>query len=722
MKDADSVTFESLQTTLIEERKPLPAHTTVFMMAGILFIQSIEFICGIPKFLIKISPSLKFETFHGGVKCFITSLSTNRMSKLDRWSRLEEAVRFLKFRENSRHQDVLHEQVDVMKPRIVGTALYPQSVIVRAFEYFCTARSLYNRLREDFKLPSIQTLTRITSRVSKLTEGTFLARVFRNVTDMQKLCIILHDEIYVKKMLLYHGGTIFGKAVNDKSKKATTVLGIMISCLYGGPSFISKMLPISSLKVPFLRTEIDQTRESISAAGGDVTCIISDANRTNQSFVKSYSTVPGKPWLTLDNTYLIFDFVHLFKNIRNNWLTEKTRELRFTWDGVTRVAKWAHLKEVYQLELHGGPKISCLKEISIAPKPVERQKVQPVLDIFCERTHRALLSHPGMKDVEGKEDTAFFLKLVIDFWTIMNVKSQGADIKHNNPLEEVIRSPDDERLDFLQKFGTMAKEMQGKQGQRCKQFTRDTGYAIHHTCYGIVDLVRYLLKDKKFQYVPLGKFTTDILEKYFGKLRQGSGGTYFITVQQIIEKVNIKRASLLLSLEDISDLKGLEGHKCDSCDFQLDEEGVEIFDNLSELENSINLDTKMSLVYIAGYVTRKDDALSESDMLEVTMFYVEKYGEVLKELDRGGLKYPTDTACQWTFFCYSIFQSVRNKICRRSLANIFMLIAEHYAMKHITKKHATILSNILINNFCKAENPKSTKESSLKVLKLSKTI
>ena len=144
-------------------------------------------------------------------------------------------------------------------------------------------------MKKHFKLTSIQTLTRITSHVSKLTEGTFLARVFRNVTDMQKLCIILHDEIYVKKMLLYHGGTIFGKAVNDKSKKATTVLGIMISCLYGGPSFISKMLPISSLKVPFLRTEIDQTRESISAAGGDVTCIISDANRTNQSFVKSFN-------------------------------------------------------------------------------------------------------------------------------------------------------------------------------------------------------------------------------------------------------------------------------------------------------------------------------------------------------------------------------------------------------------------------------------------------
>ena len=719
LKEKDSFTFQSLQTSLIEEKKPLPLPTTVFTVAGVLFIQSLEFICGIPNFLIKIFPSLKFETFHGGVKCFVSSLSANRMTKLDRWSRLHEAIRYLKFKENSRHQNVIHEQAKIMQPRIVGETLYPQGLLVRAFEYFCTARCLYKRLREDFKLPSIQTLTRITSRVSKLTEGTFLSRVFRNVTEMQKLCIILHDEIYVKKMLLYHGGTVFGRSVNDAAKKATTVLGIMISCLYGGPSFISKMLPISSLKVTFLRSQIDQTRECIAAAGGEVTCIISDGNRTNQAFIKSYDTVPGKPWLTLDNTYLIYDFVHLFKNIRNNWLTEKTGELRFTWDGVTRVAKWSHLRELYKLELNGIAKISSLREISIAPKPVERQKVQPVLDIFCERTRRGLLSHPGMEEVEGKEDTAFFLQLVIKFWTIMNVKSEGADIKHMNPLEEVFRNPDDERLDFLQKFGTMAKDMAGPQGKRVKQLTNDTGKAIHHTCFGIVDLVRYLLTVKLFNYVPLGKFTTDILEKFFGKLRQGSGGSYFITVQQIIEKVNIIRASLLLSLEDISDLKGLEGHKCDSCGFLLDEEGVYVFDSLCELESSITLDTKMSLVYIAGYVTRNDEVLDENDLLDETMFYTDKYGEVLKELDRGGLKFPTDTARQWTFFCFSMFQSVKNKVCKKSLADIFMLIAEHHDMKSIRRCHAIILSNIFINNFCKVENPKSTKESSVKVLKLS---
>ena len=49
------------------------------------------------------------------------------------------------------------------------------------------------------------------------------------------------------------------------------------------------------------------------------------------------------------------------------------------------------------------------------------------------------------------------------------------------------------------------------------------------------------------KYVLLGQFSTDPLEKEFGKLCQGSGDTYFINVQQCIEKLHIKPTSLLLN-------------------------------------------------------------------------------------------------------------------------------------------------------------------------------
>ena len=148
--------------------------------------------------------------------------------------------------------------------------------------------------------------------------------------------------------------------------------------------------------------------------------------------------------------------------------------------------------------------------------------------------------------------------------------------------------------------------MKGGQGKHCKQFTRDTAQAIHHTCNGIVSLCRSLLR-VSYNYVLLRVFSTDPLEKEFGKLRQGSGGTCFITVQQIIEKVKISKSSLLLSANvNIDSFNIKSGPSCFNCSFLLDENSAEIFDGLSELESSVPEDTKMVLVYTAGYITRND--------------------------------------------------------------------------------------------------------------------
>ena len=80
--------------------------------------------------------------------------------------------------------------------------------------YFATSRALYKRLREDFELPGITTSTRLTSKVNKIDDTRLLKNVFGNVEERQRTCILLLDEVYVKPSLMYHGGTVFGKAVN----------------------------------------------------------------------------------------------------------------------------------------------------------------------------------------------------------------------------------------------------------------------------------------------------------------------------------------------------------------------------------------------------------------------------------------------------------------------------------------------------------------------------
>ena len=100
-----------------------------------------------------------------------------------------------------------------------------------------------------------------------------------------------------------------------------------------------------------------------------------------------------------------------------------------------------------------------------------------------------------------------------------------------------------------------------------------------------------------YKYVLLGQFSTDPLEKEFGKLRRGSGGTYFINVQLCIEKLHIKQTSLLLNQNvNIDEFDVNPGHQCISCDYKLCEEGSKIFDNLENLEPSLSKEIKMVLV------------------------------------------------------------------------------------------------------------------------------
>ena len=170
------------------------------------------------------------------------------------WSVLEEIIRYLKNMEIDNKKCVLQEHLHAMA-RTVWKRIYSQELIVRVFQYFATTRSLHNRLRIDYQSPYIKTLTRITSKVSVLNETRFMGSVFNTLKENEKQCVIMEDEICVRKML-YHGGTLFGRATDDLQSPAKTILGVVISCLFGGPTFISKMLPIAKLNSPFLYEQI----------------------------------------------------------------------------------------------------------------------------------------------------------------------------------------------------------------------------------------------------------------------------------------------------------------------------------------------------------------------------------------------------------------------------------------------------------------------------------
>ena len=137
-------------------------------------LQSVNFSEVVPNFLLVINESLEFKPFHMGIRVSISCVVKNNIRLLNNsWSAIEEIVTSLNLYETSHKVEVIHHQLKSMSTRDRSKKLYSPEAIVLAFSYFATSRSLYKQMREDYKFPSISTLTEITSSCANQTSSTF---------------------------------------------------------------------------------------------------------------------------------------------------------------------------------------------------------------------------------------------------------------------------------------------------------------------------------------------------------------------------------------------------------------------------------------------------------------------------------------------------------------------------------------------------------------------
>ena len=134
---ADKLSYEKLSSE-IHCHEFVSTKVVSYQIDNTLWIQSSEFISGVPKYSIKIFRDLTYESFHTGVLCKINKTIGNRVNC---WSKLDEAIRCLRVKDLSRHETVLQEQIQSMRPQQVGKKLYSPEVVVRAFTYFASSRS-----------------------------------------------------------------------------------------------------------------------------------------------------------------------------------------------------------------------------------------------------------------------------------------------------------------------------------------------------------------------------------------------------------------------------------------------------------------------------------------------------------------------------------------------------------------------------------------------------
>ena len=144
------------------------------------------------------------------------------------------------------------------------------------------------------------------------------------------------------------------KAADDAHKLVETICGIMVKCLYGGPEFLRRAMPVSSLSSSLLMEQSRPILDIINGhRSGKVIAIIADGRRINQKCFRTIAFEEDKPRIYNGDTFLLYSYLHIFKCLRNNWLIDKCGELKYEFNGVVRLAKRNNLKILYIAEADG---------------------------------------------------------------------------------------------------------------------------------------------------------------------------------------------------------------------------------------------------------------------------------------------------------------------------------------------------------------------------------
>ena len=202
------------------------------------------------------------------------------------------------------------------------------------------------------------------------------------------------------------------------------------------------------------------------------------------------------------------------------------------------------------------------------------------------------------RKLHGNVETSMFLVLVTKVWNILNIKYPDAGKNLNEENWMKFEATDDPRLNYLQSIANSFKEMGTANtgySQHIKCLTSDTSKALFITLSGIGELIPLLL-NKGARYILPGEFQSDRLEGEFGIYRQQSGGSYYISLDQVLSSLDLQRLKLFkkLSIEPSS-----VHQKEECCEKPLDDNELECLDTCFEDSSELSDLEKSTLYYIA---------------------------------------------------------------------------------------------------------------------------
>ena len=393
----------------------------------VLFYKIIFNYLGVPQVAecIRINSDLRIQLFYKGVPIRLpTWFRQGRDSKLTFRSILQNFPAHIK-QETEKQSDISDElqQLKYKKCPIYSANLIRYALILRY-----TSLPSYKLLMEEFKLPSLSFLKKLSSgKIDAISSVKMLREKGKISSDI----ILIFDEIYLQKCEEFSGGESFGADESGCLYKG--MVCFMIIGLKNNIPYVIKACPENEINGEWLKDQLIDSLEALQANDFNVRGIVCDNHASNVSAYKKllamFATSVDDLAITFNcmTIYLFFDAVHLMKNLRNNLLNRKRFLFPEFYSDSMLVnvtvrggeIRWGLFHKVYekdqslQANLKAAPKLTA----NVLHPGNCKQSVPVALAIFDPTTFAAIRRY-----FPENSDSAEFLNLFYVWWTISNSK------------------------------------------------------------------------------------------------------------------------------------------------------------------------------------------------------------------------------------------------------------------------------------------------------------
>lgn len=543
----------------------------------------------------------------------------------------------------------------------------------------------YELLREYLVLPSKRKLQSV---VSSVDTDSVLKGTFEKVKiDQQKNVFLMVDEVKIRPTVAFSGGVLSGMAKNDENSKATSMLCVMMKALHRGPSVMISVTPVHRLTADYQYGVVMEAAARVEKAGGHVLGSITDNHKVNQHFCKLFerqsetSAIAKHPLSEERTWFLLFDTVHLLKCIRNNWITEKTKQITLDDDAT---ASFEDVVQLYKEERDNILKTTPLTQSAVCPSKLQLQNVKHVLRVFNDKVVAALR-------LRGCSQTASFIETVLNWWKTVNVSGKGQDQRLNDP-HRAVQEKDSTSLDTFLMIFKQAESGQG--ASRIKCFTHDTRKALVQTMEGLKAVCHYLLTSAGFDYVVLREIQSDRLEGEFGVYRQTTGANCFMTSRDVFSASQKRLAKHAASfLESIEVESAPKEHTC--LGISIDFEDAASMD-ICIAEVTLTASEESSAAYVAGWLESKCE--EELGFTDEEPLVTSEAKDFIHEVSRGKFKTPHSCTFELVRIGLSFVKKARHRACcRKRLTGILRTLASFSDIDITCDRLFRHLSNVLLH-------------------------